>query len=330
VGVGGSFQYTVSYENTGDTDLTGVTIVDDLPMEVDFVSASDGGTYDSVTHTVTWDIGGVAVGVLGSVTLDVQVNASAIPGSTIINYATIDSNETSVTTVQEDTDICLNQPPVADAGPDQTVEQDSYEGASVTLDGSGSFDPDGDPLTYSWTWDGGSASGVDPTIVLPLGTTTVTLVVNDGMVDSDPGTVVITVEDTTPPDVICLASPDQLWPPNHKMIPIFVVIGAIDICTEPDLLDVVVMATSSEPDDDKGDGKFTGDVDGYDGFTAPVDVSAAFVLNEDSGAFEGIIDLRAERDGRGSGRTYEIWVTVTDVSLNQTTTSCTVFVPHNQ
>ena len=44
VGVGGTIQYTVSYENTGETDLTGVTIVDDLPVEVDFVSAPSGGT----------------------------------------------------------------------------------------------------------------------------------------------------------------------------------------------------------------------------------------------------------------------------------------------
>ena len=38
----------------------------------------------------------------------------------------------------------VNQPPVADAGADQTVR----EGSTVTLHGGDSFDPDGDPLTY--------------------------------------------------------------------------------------------------------------------------------------------------------------------------------------
>jgi hypothetical protein len=101
----------------------------------------------------------------------------------------------------------LNYPPIADAGPDQVVEQDHFQGAFVTLDGSGSSDVDGDPLTYSWSWDGGADVGVDPTIDLPLGGPhTITLVVNDGLVDSDPDTVDITVEDTTPPDLFILES----------------------------------------------------------------------------------------------------------------------------
>jgi hypothetical protein len=74
----------------------------------------------------------------------------------------------------------LNRPPVADAGPDQTVESTSPSGADITLDGSSSFDLDGDALTYLWTWNASSATGVNPTIFLLLGTTTVTLQVDDG------------------------------------------------------------------------------------------------------------------------------------------------------
>jgi len=83
-----------------------------------------------------------------------------------------------------------NTAPDADAGPDQTVD----EGEEVTLDGSGSSDDDDDPLTYSWTWGvDGSAEGVNPMVVFPLGTTEVMLVVNDGTEDSQSDTVNITV-----------------------------------------------------------------------------------------------------------------------------------------
>jgi uncharacterized repeat protein (TIGR01451 family) len=90
--------------------------------------------------------------------------------------------------------IPMNQPPVADAGPDQTVCAIAPAiTAMITLDGSGSYDSDGDPLTYNWTWDGNTACGVNATVELSPGTTTITLVANDSRVNSEPDTVDITV-----------------------------------------------------------------------------------------------------------------------------------------
>jgi uncharacterized repeat protein (TIGR01451 family) len=90
-----------------------------------------------------------------------------------------------------------NDPPMADAGAPQMTSPS----ATVTLDGSGSSDPDGDALTYGWAQSGGisvtlsNSAAISPTFAAPtsLGVLTFTLTVTDsfGLADTDVMTVAV-------------------------------------------------------------------------------------------------------------------------------------------
>ncbi len=73
---GKQLKYTISYYNNLNETAT-VTIVDQLDSGVTFVRASDGGVYDSSTHTVTWSLSAAAL-TQDSVTVTVKVNDSAL------------------------------------------------------------------------------------------------------------------------------------------------------------------------------------------------------------------------------------------------------------
>lgn len=114
------------------------------------------------------------------------------------------ANSTGILSVLEVFDPSVNSAPVANAGPDQTLECANPAGTLVTLNGSGSSDPDaGDTLTYEWTDENanvvGTAASVNVTV--PLGTHTFTLKVTDAGALSSAATTHVTVQDTTPPEL---------------------------------------------------------------------------------------------------------------------------------
>ena len=86
-------------------------------------------------------------------------------------------------------------PPTADAGPDQTLTDSDDDGSElVTMDGSGSSDPDGTIESYVWTEDDVEiATGVNPQVNLSVGVHTITLTVTDDDGATDTDEVVITV-----------------------------------------------------------------------------------------------------------------------------------------
>ncbi len=122
-----------------------------------------------------------------------------------------------------------NRPPVANAGSNQTVSATNGCQATVTLDGTASSDPDGDPLTYTWKGSFGTATGSKPTVPLSVGTNNITLTVNDGRGGTASASVAVTVRDTTPPVTVAT------WPaPNTygwNNADVIVSLSATDNCS---------------------------------------------------------------------------------------------------
>jgi hypothetical protein len=103
-----------------------------------------------------------------------------------------------------------NQPPTAVAGAAQTVECNQSGGATFTLDGSGSSDPDGNISTVRWMRGSRAAAnvvGAQPVIqvVQALGGASYILRVLDGFGQGSEATTSAQVVDTTPPVAACNA-----------------------------------------------------------------------------------------------------------------------------
>ena len=258
--------------------------------------------------------GGTAVILTGAGSAKPTFTAPAVlsAGETLSFELTVTARGVSSTDTVSVTVVNVNQPPVAAAGPDQTVD----ENTAVALDGSASSDPDGDVLTYGWTQVGGppvdlidaatAAPGFDAPFVSAGGEDfTFKLTVADGDGGTSTDTVVIHVENKNDPPRVDAAQPtvSVLWPPNHQMAAVGIA-GVQDPDNNATIL--ITGVTQDEPANGLGDG----------------DVAIDAVIDG------GMALLRAERSGRGDGRVYRVSFTASDFE-GSASGVVYVTVPHN-
>jgi len=202
-----------------------------------------------------------------------------------------------------------NHPPVANAGANQTVNCMGHGCARVTLDGSGSSDPDGDALSYVWT-DQANNMVVGTTAIVQLNVTLgvhwFTLTVTDTGGLTSTAATNVTVQDTTPPTLSVALSPNYLWPPNHKMVQITASVATSDPCDANPTVQLVSI-TSSERNDSY-------DIEAVGGGQVAFGTDVRSFL------------LRSERNNSNNPRVYTVTYRATDVGGHATLASAQVIV----
>jgi hypothetical protein len=154
--------------------------------------------------------------------------------------------------------------------------------------------------------DGSVAVHCDPASgsTFPIGTTTVQCTATDAHNNTADGSFTVTVGDTTPPVIVSItASPNSLWPPNHKMVAVTVTVVASDL-VDPHPISHIVSISSNEPVNGQGDGNTSPDWV----ITGPLTAN-----------------IRAERAG-GTERIYTLTIQTTDASGNSAFGTVTVTV----
>jgi len=194
----------------------------DNPPSVSITNPLDGATVSglvSIEASATDDLGVVQVDFYVGTTLietDTTSPYSVSWDSTTVIDGTYTLTATAIDTVSQTASDSIsvlvdnvNDPPVADAGPDQTVSDSDGDGVeSVTLDGSGSYDPDGTIVSYEWAEEAlvlGTTAII--TYDFSVGTHAVILTVTDDLGATASDDVILTVNANQPP--VADAGPDQ-------------------------------------------------------------------------------------------------------------------------
>ena len=222
-------------------------------------------------------------------------------GTTTVTWSAVDDSGNSASAAQPVT-VVDTTPPTLVPPPAVVAECTSPGGTPVSL---------GTPTVTDVCWASVSVANNAPPL-FPLGVTTVTWKATDGSSNSSSAAQTVTIKDTAPPALRVAVSPNELWPPNHKMVTIRAQVAVIDACDGVPTIRLLSIS-SNEPDNGLGDGDTENDIQG-----------AAF------GTDDREFQLRAERSGKGHSRIYSIVYEAADLSGNRTTETVFVTVPKSQ
>ena len=306
-GVNTSGADTVDITVTADNDMPTAdaggnqTVAEGATVTLDGSASSDP---EGADLTYAWTQTAPDSGLGSAVTLSDETTASPgftaptelLENLTLTFSLTVDDgvNVSDADTVDITVTPGTNDAPSADAGADQTVA----EGATVTLDGSDSSDPEGAALTYAWTQttpDSGLGSAVTlsdattaspsftaPTELLENLTLTFSLTVDDGVNASDADTVDITVTPGTNDAPSADAGADQTVAEGATVT----LDGSAS--SDPEGADLTYVWTQTAPDSGLGSAVTLSDeTTASPGFTAPAELlenlTLTFSLTVDDG-----------------------------------------------
>ena len=288
-----------------DTQTFTVTVVDTTPPTIDrhadviAEATGPGGALVAYTPPATHDI----VDPIGAATCAPAPNALFALGSTTVTCAAKDAHGNAAAPTAFTVTVVDTTPPTIAVPNNMTVGATSAKGATVAFTATSADLVDGTrPAVCS------PASGS----TFAIGTTTVTCGATDAHGNAAaPRSFTVTVLKEAPKIVSASLTPGTLWPPNHKLVTVTATIDALDPGGLP-LKVTLVSISSSEPDSGLGDGDTANDIQG-----------AAY------GTDDRVFQLRAERSGRGPGRTYTVRYDVTNEAGLTTRVTLRALVPHD-
>ena len=231
-------------------------------------------------------------------------------GQTMVTWTATDAAGNTASAMQTVT-VTDGEAPVLSAVTNLAANADAGKcSASVTLAAPTATDNCGAAQVSGVRSDGKAI-----TDAYPVGVTTVTWTAADAAGNTATTVQTVTVKDANPPVISGVsASPNQIFPPNHLMVPITLSYTVTDGCDSNPT--VTLSITSNEAANQVVDG------DGDDG-VAPLPAEWQIVDAHH-------VMVRADRSGEGTGRVYFITITATDHSGNSSSTVVTVTVPKSR